>query len=109
MQTYLISLGQGEMLALSDGKDAADAVARYYDDIDAYCPPSDELSEEATVSALPVTDDLAAELGELLAECDEGTPEDVDALLATRGPVRWITLDVALSKGEWTVVERDPA
>lgn len=55
--------------------------------------------------ALPVSN----ELGELLAECDEGTPKGVDALVARHEPARWITLEVALSKGEWTVVERNRA
>ena len=35
MPTYLISIGQGEMLELADGEDAADAVAQYFADLDA--------------------------------------------------------------------------
>ncbi len=106
MATYRISLRHGEMLALADGGNAVEAVEQYYAEIDAYCPPSDDLSEEARVSALHVPDEQVEQLGELLAESDEDTPAEVDAVIAAHGTVRWTTLDVALAKGLWTVTER---
>lgn len=68
MLDYLISINDGQMLGRGNGPDPAAAVDQYYDDLDMYCSPSDEISERFSVSTLQLPENAVETADDLIDE-----------------------------------------
>ncbi len=108
--TYLVSIGEDEMLGIGTGADPAAAVYYYYyyyATLDSYCSPSDEITERFSVSTLKLPDDAAGEVDALIERHGADALPDIEHLVVAAGlPAEWQVVDVVIEAGGRTVVLR---
>ena len=98
--TYLISIGDGEMLGLGQGGDPAAAVEDYCSAMDAFGSGSDEIGQRFSVGARRIPDELTSDVHELTEDrFDEALP-DVEDLVVRRAGANWQTADVVIEGGD---------
>ena len=100
MPDYLISINDGQMLGLGCGLEPAAAVDGYYDGLDMYCSPSDEISERFSVSTLQLPDNAVEAADDLIDEHGEGAlPMIKELVVASGAAVSWQIVDVVMEGG----------
>ncbi|WP_156361549.1 hypothetical protein [Sphingomonas sp. Leaf67] len=100
MPTYLISIGDDRMLGLCTGDDPAHAIGAYYAGLDAYCEPSDELTETFSVATLEVPAASVAAVEALLDEDEAGdTLPEIEEVVMAAHPSQWQVVDVVIEGG----------
>jgi hypothetical protein len=105
--TYLISIGDDEMLGLGKGADPAAAVDDYYDTLDMYCAPSAEISERFSVSTLRLPDGADGVIDGLIDEYGADALPQIENIVMSGGlPAAWQVVDVVMEGGGRTAVLR---
>jgi hypothetical protein len=105
--TYLIAIGNDGMLGLAKGADPAGAVDDYYDALDMYCSPSDEISERFAVATLRLPDGIVEAVNDLIDEYGENAlPLVEDLVIASGAAVVWHVVDVVMEAGDRTTSSR---
>ena len=96
-RSYLISIGDDRMLALCAGEHPAEAVDSYNAGLDAYCEPSNELSEAFSVATLEVPTASVGVVEALLDEDEAGdTLPEIEDLVMAAHPSRWQIVDLVI-------------
>lgn len=100
LRTYLISIGDDRMLGLCAGEHPAAAVDSYYAGLDAYCEPSDEITEAFSVATLEIPDASIDAVEALLDQDEAGdTLPEIEELVMAALPSRSQVVDMVIDLG----------